>query len=146
MVGGGRALAGGDGHRAGPRVARVLGEGCEAVDVYDGERVPGQNFDCYAVRFGRKRGVFMNWADVLAQTTGYKGASSHCAMSPDDAAYFVRRSKLPSRSISDSGGGGGGAGISIDATARAYKSKTNTPHTESLRSRAAEKPRPRHLW
>ena len=59
----------------GPRGARGLGEVHVAVDVHAGERVPGQNFDCYAVRSGLKRGVFMNWADVLAQTTGYKGKS-----------------------------------------------------------------------
>ena len=112
MVGGGRALAGGDGHRTGPRVARVLGEGCEAVDVYAGERVPGRTSIATRCALGASAACMnMNWADVLAQTTGYNGASSHCAMSPDDAAYFVRRSKMPSRSISDSGGGGGGAGI-----------------------------------
>jgi hypothetical protein len=56
----GRAQVGGDGQRAGPQVgqrvgpqvARVLGDGNEAVSVYAGERVPGQNFDCYAVRYG----------------------------------------------------------------------------------------------
>ena len=47
------------------------------VDVHAGERVPGQNYDCYAVRSGLKRGVFMNWKDVLAQTTGHKGKMQH---------------------------------------------------------------------
>ena len=61
----------------GPRVARGLGEVHVAVDVHAGERVPGQNYDCYAVRSGLKRGVFMNWEDVLAQTTGHKGKMQH---------------------------------------------------------------------
>ena len=43
--------------------------------MHAGERVFGQNFDCHAVRSGLKRGVFMNWEDGLAQTTGYKGKS-----------------------------------------------------------------------
>ena len=106
----GRAPAAGDERRAGPRVEQVLGEGREAVDVHAGERAPRQKPYCYAVRFGRKRGVFMNWADVLAQTTGYKGASIHGAPSLDDAAHFVRRGKMPSRRISDGGGGGAGTG------------------------------------
>ena len=45
--------------------------------MHAGERVFGQNFDCHAVRSGLKRGVFMNWEDGLAQTTGYKGKMQH---------------------------------------------------------------------
>ena len=45
--------------------------------MHAGERVFGQNFDCHAVRSGLKRGVFMNWEDVLAQTTGHKGKMQH---------------------------------------------------------------------
>ena len=41
---------------------------------------PGQNLYCYAVRYGHKRGVFMNWRDTQQQTTGYKGMSLCGAM------------------------------------------------------------------
>ena len=43
---------------AAAQVTHVVGDGNDAVKVYAGARVPGQRFDCYAVRFGRKRGVF----------------------------------------------------------------------------------------
>ena len=71
----------------GPRVARGLGEGHEDVDVHAGERVPGQNLDCHAVRSGLKRGVFVNWEDVLAQTTGHKGKMQHEAANKCLAQY-----------------------------------------------------------
>ena len=118
---GGRAQVGGDGQRAGPQVgqrvgpqvARVLGDGNEAVNVYAGERVPGQNFDCYAVRYGHKRGVFMNWRDTQQQTVGYKGVSLCGAMSVDDAVHYVRHGGGGSFGYErggENGGGGSGGG------------------------------------
>jgi hypothetical protein len=86
----GRAPAAGDGRRAvasaprvvrtlgggasAPRVVRTLGADADAVAVYSGEPKVGQNWTCYAVHRGRKCGVFMNYADVLSQTHGFKGA------------------------------------------------------------------------
>ena len=66
-----RTLGGG---ASAPRVVRTLGADADAVAVYSGEPKVGQNWTCYAVHRGRKCGVFMNYADVLSQTHGFKGA------------------------------------------------------------------------
>ena len=93
----------------------MVGDGNDAVKVYAGARVPGQRFDCYAVRFGRKRGVFMNWQDTQEQTTSYKGMSVCGAMSVNDAVHYVRCGRMPP---SSSGGGGGSGNGGADAGGR----------------------------
>ena len=87
-----------------PRAMQALGEGVSAFYIYSGVPKAKQNFNYYAVRSGRKRGVFKNCKDAKAQTRGFEGAEPRGARSVDKAAYFIRHGATPPRNTPASTG------------------------------------------
>ena len=83
--------------------------GVDAINVYSGKPKNGQSWTCYAVRIGRKRGIFMDYADAEAQMSGYSDGKLRGALTLGDAEHFVRCGKMPA--LNSGGGGDGGGGV-----------------------------------
>ena len=86
-----------------------MGSGVDAINVYSGKPKNGQSWTCYAVRIGRKRGIFMDYADAEAQMSGYSDGKLRGELTLGDAEHFVRCGKMPA--LNSGGGGDGGGGV-----------------------------------
>ena len=62
-----------------------MGSGVDAINVYSGKPKNGQSWTCYAVRIGRKRGIFMDHADAEAQMSGYSDGKLRGVLTLGDA-------------------------------------------------------------